>query len=210
MPPSSLLRHTRICGCCHNVGVCWGPLAACPSSHHLSVSLRMCSAVPDRGVWEFGNSCTMQAVFELFFQFASIQLRAQQEQGEKKLKRWWAACRLGWRRSTLPVSLGKKQTGPLTLNSFGSFTFGFYYGRGKPRPWSSTGRAGSFGEHTLSIIFRWGGLLERGTSGYGPKYFVVSFHGRVVVLPCAAVSTNPAFLQSSFPIGDFCLKYRTW
>lgn len=46
---SLLLRHAPVCGCLHSVGACWGPLAACPSSHCLTLSLTVCSAVPDRG-----------------------------------------------------------------------------------------------------------------------------------------------------------------
>lgn len=49
MLPSSLLRHATVCGCHHSVGACWEPLAACPSSCHLRLNLRVCSAIPDRG-----------------------------------------------------------------------------------------------------------------------------------------------------------------
>lgn len=52
-------------------------------------------------------------------------------------------------------------------------------------------------------------LLQRGTSGYVTKYFVMSCHGSVVALHSAAVSAKPGSLHSSFPVGDFCPKYRT-
>lgn len=53
-------------------------------------------------------------------------------------------------------------------------------------------------------------LLQRGTSVYGLSIFWYLFYGRVVVLPSAAVSAKPGSPQSSFLIGDFCPKYRTW
>lgn len=160
-------------------------------------------------VWEFGNSCTMQAVFELFFQFASIQLRTQQEQGEKKSSD--DELHAGWVGGEAPYQSpwGKNQQGLRHWTVLEASPLGFFMEGGNP------GLEAPVVEQDLLVGTPWAPssdeeLLERGTSRYGPKYFVASFHGRVVVLPSAAVSTKPAFLQSSFPVGDFCLKYRTW
>lgn len=159
-------------------------------------------------VWEFDNSCTMQAIFELFFQFASVQLRAQQEQVRKETTT--DELQAGWAGGEAPYqfSCGRNKLGHRHWTVLGTSPLG-YFMRGNPS------LEAPVMEQDLLVGTPWPPssdeeLLEKETSGHESKYFVVSFHGRVVVLPSPAISTKPVFLQSSFPIGDFCLKYRTW